>query len=140
MDNASQALLIAGGVLLGIITITLLVYMFGSIAEMGNAQAMKNDAERLAAWNAEWEAYNKKFLYGTEVLTVMNKADQNNKEYADDVKYQMTIYGKDKNGNNLSAEEFRKMVTQNKTSIYTCVDVTYGSEGRVNSMTFKFEE
>ena len=37
MDNAAQALLIAGGILLGILTITMLVYMFSNISNMGNA-------------------------------------------------------------------------------------------------------
>lgn len=38
MDNATEALLIAGGILLGILTITALVYMFNNLSIMGNAQ------------------------------------------------------------------------------------------------------
>ena len=92
MDNAAQALLIAGGILLGILTITMLVYMFSNISNMGNAQNLKQEAERLAAWNNEWEAYNKRLLYGTEVLTVINKAEQNNKEYNENDRYKVKIF------------------------------------------------
>ena len=80
MENASEALLIAGGILLGILTITLLVYMFGNLSNMESADMARVEQERLNAWNAEWEAYNKRLLYGTEVLTVIKKAEQKNHE------------------------------------------------------------
>ena len=82
MDNATQALLIAGGILLAIMTITALVVMFSNAATIQNAQNNKEELERLAKWNAEWEAYNKRLLYGAEVLTVVKKAEQNNTEYS----------------------------------------------------------
>ncbi len=49
MDNAAQALLIAGGILLGILTITMLVYMFSNISNMGNAQNLKQEAEKISS-------------------------------------------------------------------------------------------
>ncbi len=80
MENASKALLIAGGILLGMLTLGLLATMFNNISTMQNAKADKKITEEIAAWNSEWEAYNKSYLYGTEVLTVINKAQQNNYE------------------------------------------------------------
>lgn len=140
MDNAAQALLIAGGILLGILTITLLVYMFSNISKIGNAQDLKDETERLATWNNEWEAYNKKLLYGTEVLTVINKAEQSNMEYNDSENYKVTIIVQDLRGNELSVDEYKTLVNSTKTSVYTCLGTTYNSEGRINSMTFKFKE
>ena len=45
MDNATEALLIAGGILLGILTITALVYMFNNLSIMGNAKIIELDKE-----------------------------------------------------------------------------------------------
>lgn len=140
MDNATHALLIAGGILLGILTVTMLVYMFNNISRMGNAQSVKEEAERLAAWNNEWEAYNKKLLYGTDVLTVINKAEENNKTYDENERYKVTIYVQNIQGNVLNASEVKEFVRETKTSIYVCQDITYNTDGRVNSMTFKFKE
>ena len=135
MDNAAQALLIAGGILLGILTITMLVYMFSNISNMGNAQNLKQEAERLAAWNNEWEAYNKRLLYGTEVLTVINKAEHNEND-----RYKVKIFIQQGNGAELSDAEYKDFVNNTKTSIYTCESVTYNEEGRVSTMTFRFKE
>ncbi len=140
MENATHALLIAGGILLGIITLSMLVYMFSNISRMGNAQSTKEEVERLAAWNNEWEAYNKKLLYGTEVLTVINKAEENNKEYDENEKYKVTVHVQDSKGNELDANKIKEFVNESKTSIYTCQNITYNAEGRVSSMTFKFKE
>lgn len=137
MENAAKALVIAGGVLLGVLTLTLLVYMFSNMSIVGNAQAERKENERLQAWNAEWEAYNKKLLYGAEVLTVINKAKENNNEYENNSMYRVDIHVKSKTDKELTIQEISNL----KTSIFTCESVTYGNEtGRISEMTFKFVE
>lgn len=136
MENASEALLIAGGILLGILTITLLVYMFGNLSNMESADMARVEQERLNAWNAEWEAYNKRLLYGTEVLTVINKAEQNNQEYEDNTTYYVTY--KILQGNTQVDKSF---VEARKTSIFECTAMNYSNEtGRINEVIFKFVE
>ena len=137
MENAAKALVIAGGVLLGIISLTLLVYMFSNLSIIGNAQAEKKENEQLQAWNAEWEAYNKKLLYGAEVLTVINKARDNNNEYNNNSMYMVEIHVKDKSNREMTIQELSHL----KTSIFTCESVAYGNEtGRMSEMNFKFVE
>ena len=80
MDNATDALMIAGGILIAILVISLFMYMFNNAKIIPAEEISQDEIDRLARWNAEWEAYNKKLLYGAEILTVMNKADQNNLE------------------------------------------------------------
>ena len=80
MENAAKALLIAGGILLMILTLSLLVYMTGSIEKIEQAQNQKKQVEELARFNLEYEAYNKQRLYGVDVITVINKAIANNKK------------------------------------------------------------
>jgi len=130
MENAADALLIAGGILLAILTLTLLVYMGTNLNKLGIAQAEKEEIERLAAWNAEWEAYNKQLLYGSEVLTVINKAEQNNLEYNYDTKYtvDVTIIGMDLSN-----------LRNSKTSIFKCKKMGYSEDtGRVKTIEFEF--
>ena len=62
MENATQALLIAGGILLALITVLTLVYLGNNLAIIGQSEQDKIEQERLDNWNAEWEAYNKKLL------------------------------------------------------------------------------
>lgn len=139
MDNATEALLIAGGILLGILTITALVYMFNNLSIMGNAQEKKEETKRLAEWNSEWEAYNKMQLRGAEVLTVVNKAKQNNSMYEENSKYNVNveINGKDNYGNEINISNIAKY----KRSIFECAKMSYNSEtGRVNTIIFSLLE
>lgn len=136
MENATQALLIAGGILLAILTLTTLVYMFSNMATIGNTRADKEELERLRAWNAEWEAYNKRVLYGAGVLTVMNKAEQNNNEYENDTAYEVKILVFRN-----SIEQTKDDVATSKSSIFKCTSVEYNHEtGRINKMVFEFVE
>lgn len=136
MENASEALLIAGGILLAILTITLLVYMFGNLNTIGSADAEITEQERLNAWNAEWEAYNKRLLYGAEVLTVINKAEQNNRDYDGNTKYYVTCKIL------LNTTEVDKTyVETHKTLIFECKEMNYSNEtGRINEIIFKLKE
>lgn len=83
MENASKALIIAGGILLAIITLSLIVYMTTATARIGEAQDEKTAAEQLAAFNMEWEAYNKRVMYGTEIMSIANKAIEYNGNLTD---------------------------------------------------------
>ena len=96
MGNASNALLIAGGVLIALLIISLAVFMFndfGSKAADINAQ---NDKNRLTAYNMEFTSYlgyyvDEKQPNGTTVrvwkttiydlITLRGKAQENNKNY-----------------------------------------------------------
>lgn len=79
MENAAKALIIAGGILLAIMTLTLLVYGITSTGRIEQARAESEKTEELANFNMEYEAYNKKRMYGVDVITVINKAINHNK-------------------------------------------------------------
>ena len=78
MENASKALLIAGGVLIALIILAMLLAMFNSISNIQKEQEEQTKIEQIAAFNSDFEAYTKKVMYGTDVITVMNKDIQNN--------------------------------------------------------------
>ena len=81
MENASNALLIAGGVLISIIIIGVLVMGYQQWRAIPAEQEEILKTEQLAKFNREYEAYNKPKLYGTDVISVINKAVSNNKKY-----------------------------------------------------------
>lgn len=83
MENASKALIMAGGVLLSVIVIGLLLLAYTQLREYPKEQEAVQKAEQLAKFNTEYEAYEKERLYGTDVITVLNKAINNNIKYTD---------------------------------------------------------
>lgn len=80
MENASKALIIAGSILLAMITISIFYFSWDKVGEV--AGGLDESAKReLEAFNNSFESYNKKVMYGADVLTVVNKAIDNNKSY-----------------------------------------------------------
>lgn len=81
MENAAKALTIAGGVLIAIIVVATLWYSF---QQWGILPQAKDDNEKISQeveFNKEFESYNKQNLYGTDIITVINKAMANNEKY-----------------------------------------------------------
>lgn len=74
MENAAKALVIAGGILLAIMTLSLLVYMTSATSRMAEAQDQKIEHEQLVAFNSTYEAYNKNRMYGVDAISVAKKA------------------------------------------------------------------
>ncbi len=80
MENASKALLIAGGVLIAIILISLLVRTYGNIGTFQRQRMTEEEIEKIEEYNKEYTKYLGQYVYGTEVITAINSA-LNNKEY-----------------------------------------------------------
>lgn len=78
MENAAKALLIAGGVLIAIILISMFLLMYNRMASIQKTQEQKKEMEQLSAFNAQYEAFNKKLMYGVDVRTLENKVNENN--------------------------------------------------------------
>lgn len=89
MENASQALIIAAGVLLGILILTLgsyLYYTFGGYVSNSQAEIAKNV---VAQFNDQFLKYDKhNDITIQDIVTVKNTALQNNYKYSD---YNITI-------------------------------------------------
>lgn len=81
MENAAKALTIAGGVLIAIIVIATLWYSFQQWGILPQAKDDNKLTSQEVAFNKEFESYNKQNIYGTEIITVINKAIANNEKY-----------------------------------------------------------
>lgn len=81
MENVSKFLLIAGGILITMITISVFYLMFDKSGDVADAMQANTTQKELVAFNTGFEAYNKKIMYGVDVISVINKAIDNNKDY-----------------------------------------------------------
>jgi len=79
MENASKALLIAGGMLLAMMILVLVISLATTITDVTESQDRKKLTEQIVQFNKEYEAYNKTKMFGTDVITVVNKAINHNK-------------------------------------------------------------
>ena len=81
MENASKALIIAAGVLLSVMIISLLIYTGKSFGLIAKAEQEAKLTEDKHNFNMEYEIYDKTLMYGTDVLSCLNKAQSNNQKY-----------------------------------------------------------
>ena len=120
MENASKALAMAGGLLLAIIIIAVLMYVVQNTASLKKAEEDKEIAEQITKFNMEYESYEKTLLRGTELVTLINKAIANNKKYEDsDEVYDIDIHFKLKTPIKetiVTVEEGKKKNTEEKVT------------------------
>lgn len=127
MENASKALIIAGGILLAMMILTMLISVGTSISDFEESQERTALTKQIEEFNNSYLAYNKTIMYGTDVLTVYNKAK--NEE-----NYKIEIYAIDSSNNNILIENSKSF----KVSIFKCEKVDYDNEtGRICRMLFK---
>lgn len=84
MENASKALAIAGGILISIMIIAVLIYMMQGMGEYKQAQVNEEYIKELTEFNKEYESFEKTLMRGTDVVTVVNKANDYNLKHAYD--------------------------------------------------------
>lgn len=84
MENASKALVIAGGVLLGILIMGLIVVVANNMTQAQKNQEQLLSAEQVTKFNLQFESYNKKVLRGVDIISVCNKANDYNTRESDD--------------------------------------------------------
>lgn len=100
MENASRAIIMAGGILIAIVIITVVVIVFGSISDVYTEEGMSLTNEQLEEYNRKFSTYDKS-LYGSELLSLANLVhDYNerilygneNTEFYEDNKITVTVY------------------------------------------------
>lgn len=82
MENASKALIMAAGVLIGILILSLAVYLFANFGAASAEIHRENDASRINQFNTQFTQYEgKSNITIYDVVTVANLAKNNNEEY-----------------------------------------------------------
>ena len=79
MENASKALIMAGGIILAMMLLAMLIYVWTTIGDSAESQNRKILVQQIAEFNKSYLAYDKTKMYGIDVITVVNKAINHNK-------------------------------------------------------------
>ena len=133
MENASKALLMAGGMLLALLVIGSLVLLFSNLQDYQN----KTDASALelqiAKYNSEYEPYNKSGLTLMELKSVYNKIVSNNVQHPE-----YTITTNIKTIYPDIDKEFSQIDEREKIErAFRCLEIKYeGKGGRISEMQF----
>ena len=83
MENASKALTMAASTLLAVMILVVIVYFFNNISAWPKQQDDMETAEQIAKFNKEYEVYDKKMMYGVDVISCLNKAKSNDEKYVE---------------------------------------------------------
>ena len=78
MENASRALLIAGGVLLSLLVIGALLMLTNMLSANARDAEELREQRQIADFNSRFEAFNRRLLTGQDVISLINMAIDNN--------------------------------------------------------------
>ena len=129
MENASKALIIAGGVFLALMILSLVVYVLSSMTDFADAQDRAKQVSEIEEFNKSYQAYNKQRMYGIDI----NKANDNNIKNKDNDEYKVTVKILDKSGKEISVDESDEF----KRTIFRCDSMDdSNNNGRIDIITF----
>ena len=146
MENATKALVMAGSVLIAVIIIALLYSFLSTLSANAEQEDLKLLAEQTEKFNKEYEAFERKLMRGTDLITLINKAIANNKKYDDqdkiydiDVKFTLSsditkVIVEVVNGKAQPAS--REEIVFNSSKVYSVIDNK--SPDRINQKLYEF--
>lgn len=146
MENASKALIMAAGVLIGVLILSLAVYLFASFGTSSAQVHKQNEENQLNEFNTQFTSYEgREEITIYDVITVKNLADQNNRQYELDSSTNSNFYitvrlgNSSINNNKVKEEELIKKDTetlQEKLPTYSCKVTISPVTGRVKEIIF----
>lgn len=77
MENASKAIIMAGGILIGVIILSVLVLVFTPIGRVYEEQGASLSVEQLEKYNRQFNTFDKS-LYGSELISLKNLVEDYN--------------------------------------------------------------
>ena len=150
MENATKALIIAGGILISMLIVGLLTWGYTQLRSLRQTNVEEEERQQIVEFNERFEAYNKKVVRGYQMISLANLVYDTNSRYTEEVGYTpVTIIV-----NGLSSEEatnedlvnyiqtyYENMTTNEKNALkqlyFECAGVEYDNRNsRVVKMTF----
>lgn len=86
MENASKALIMAGGVLIALLIIGILVVFFNNLSDWQKISQTSEEVEQITEFNKPYDVYERN-VYGSELLSIANKIDDYNKRESNNKGY-----------------------------------------------------
>ena len=134
MENAAKALMIAAGILIAIVIISVLVSTFTKLNSFQLSKLSEEERQQIIEFNEQYTKYVNQYVYGIDVLTMQNK-------YANDgrVKVYLTPGSEQPDiEDNKYKEDEATGEYSNKTRYYKCIGVEYDDKtGMINKIKFK---
>lgn len=87
MENATKALIIAGGMLIAMLIVSLLVWGYKILSSNQKAQITAEELEQITEFNLKFEAYNKGTVRGYQMISLANLAKDMNTRYIEEDGY-----------------------------------------------------
>lgn len=81
MDNANKAIIMAFGMIVAVMILGAIVWVFTRLSSLPVQDDSLEDVEQRRLFNQEYEVYDKRIMYGVDVISVLNKAQSNNEKY-----------------------------------------------------------
>ena len=79
MENAAEALKLAGELLIGLLLISLFIFVFNRISSIEETKSQQELIQQTTDFNKKFNAFEKSSMYGTELISVLGLAYANNK-------------------------------------------------------------
>lgn len=143
MENASKALLMAAGVLIGVLVLALIIYLFTYFgAETQKISEIINQ-NKLTKYNAQYTVYDgRKDLSVYDVVSIINTAYENNEKHKDDSTYTteyqviVSMNGENKADTDIQnlSQEITKIIEDNYETKYKCKVLFYDDNGKVKEV------
>lgn len=150
MENASKALIMAAEVLIGVLIISLAVYLFTNFGQTSKEINEKNREQQIVQYNTRFTSYlGRTDLTIYDVITVANLVIENNTTYAGNSELQIVTGVRSGRGSsyqnlqnktqaqfNVLIQNDQTMMNGNKLPTYTCTSIEYYSSGRIKTINF----
>ena len=142
MENATKALIIAAEVLIGVMILSLAVYLFVTFGQTAKEVDERNAETQLLQFNEQYATYlGRKDLTIYDVISITNKAKENNQVYENnenDENYIVVNINGNINGaaqrdlQKKTEEQLNELILNEQTGItgnglpkFTCTDIKY---------------
>ena len=87
MENATKALIIAGGMLIAMLIVGLLTWGYTQIRSLQQENVTEEERQQVVEFNERFEAYNKKVIRGYQMISLANLVYDTNTRYTYDNGY-----------------------------------------------------
>ena len=151
MENATKALIIAGGMLIAMLIVGLLVWGFGRIRKTQQTQVDQESIQEITDFNERFEAYNRTTVRGYQMISLANLVYDTNSRYTEADGYNpVTVTVDGLSSADATNEDLVTYIQTNydrmnsnqknalKELVFECTGVEYDTQNsRVLNMTFR---
>ena len=128
MENASKALLIAGGILIALLIISSAVYLYTQVSDYQKSEVAAEQQKEVVKFNNQFNAYiNREDITLNEFISLYNRIESNNKKADQGYKgYYRIKHNMDKVYSNIN-QDFSKVAEDEKNNkyLFKCTKVEY---------------